>query len=81
LDRREKGLLRSLAEKRDALAVELGLAPETLAPNRELELMIQAASGVAIERPDSWTGWRAAVAIAPLQARAQQLVAGDVHAD
>ena len=66
-------LARDLSASLEAAADELGMNPEALLANRDLELIASQALGEGGDSPDTWSGWRAPV-VERLRQRAHALV-------
>ena len=68
LDSVQRNQVKKLKAQVRRIAGELSAAPEALLQARDYELLLREASGVAVENPPHWHGWRLATVISPLRA-------------
>jgi ribonuclease D len=59
--------LSALSERLGVIAMELGVAPETLMPKADLEHLIRQETDASLDDATAWTGWRNQVVVSPLK--------------
>jgi ribonuclease D len=67
LDAGQRNQLKSLKQRGKQLALSLEIAPESVLASKDYELLLRQSQGEAVIAPASWSGWRQAVIVEPLQ--------------
>ncbi len=58
LDGAQRKQLKALKDKTAQIAAELGVPPQALVANRDLEILLRGGDSAAADEPVSWSGWR-----------------------
>ncbi len=66
LDAGQRSLLKNLKSRVREIAEGIDVAPESLLPSRDYELMVRKLGGESVDEPSHWSGWRAEAVVGPL---------------